>query len=104
MRRKKTKKGGGIDPRVTRNITEEEVLRRIADLCSTEHPDEKYDRGGEVGAGASGTVFTATDKRSGDRVAIKIIDLQKQVSFVYFYCLLFVHICLLSSVYSRGRR
>ena len=30
MRRKKTKKGGGIDPRVTRNITEEEVLRRIA--------------------------------------------------------------------------
>ena len=53
-------------------------------MCSTEHPDEKYDRGGEVGAGASGTVFTATDKRSGDRVAIKIIDLQKQVSFVYF--------------------
>ena len=56
----------------------------LTDLCSTEHPDEKYDRGGEVGAGASGTVFTATDKRSGDRVAIKIIDLQKQVSFVYF--------------------
>ena len=36
MRRKKTKKGGGgINPRVTRNITEEEVLRRIAGkLCS----------------------------------------------------------------------
>ena len=31
-----------------------------------------------MGAGASGTVFTATDKKSGDRVAIKIIDLQKQ--------------------------
>ena len=30
MRRKKTKKGGGINPRVTRNITEEEVLKRIA--------------------------------------------------------------------------
>ena len=47
-------------------------------LCSPGHPDEKYDRGTELGAGAAGTVFAATDKSSGDRVAVKIIDLQKQ--------------------------
>ena len=45
-----------------------------------------------MGAGASGTVFTATDKKSGDRVAIKIIDLQKQVTFAFFY--LFTFVCL----------
>ena len=49
-----------------------------AALCSPGHPDEKYDRGTELGAGAAGTVFAATDKSSGNCVAVKIIDLQKQ--------------------------
>ena len=65
-------------PRVTRNITEEEVMKQMNALCVQGHPLDRYQRDIELGSGAAGTVFLANDKRNGDRVAIKIIDLQKQ--------------------------
>ncbi len=96
--RRKVAKGG---PRVTRNITEEEVMAQIngeshcrnnlsknmkfqrvlllvLGICSPGHPLDKYDRNIELGSGAAGTVFLAVEKETKERVAVKIIDLQKQ--------------------------
>ena len=79
LRRKKTNPGGGPKgPRVTRNITEEEVYAQINALCSSCDPLEKYERDIELGSGAAGTVFLANNRKTEERVAIKIIDLQKQ--------------------------
>jgi hypothetical protein len=74
LRRKLTAKG----PRVTRNITEEEVILEMKALCTKGNPLDKYERDIELGSGAAGVVFLAVDKTSKERVAIKIIDLQKQ--------------------------
>ncbi len=78
LRRKGTAAGKRPGPRVTRNITEEEVYAQMRALCTSGDPLHKYDRDLELGSGAAGTVFLALDKATGDRVAIKIIDLQKQ--------------------------
>jgi len=77
LRRKDTQTGRG-GPRVTRNITEEQVYQQLNALCSEGHPLDKYDRDIELGSGAAGTVFLAVDRESGEKVAIKVIDLQKQ--------------------------
>lgn len=76
--RRKATKGGAKGPRVTRNITEEEVYAQINAICNPGQPLDKYDRDIELGSGAAGTVFLALNKETKERVAIKIIDLQKQ--------------------------
>ena len=78
LRRKGTTGATRGGPRVTRNITEEEVYSQLNALCSGGHPLDRYERDIELGSGAAGTVFLASDKQSEERVAIKIIDLQKQ--------------------------
>ena len=78
LRRKGTGGAARGGPRVTRNITEEEVYSQLNALCSNGHPLDRYERDIELGSGAAGTVFLARDKKSEERVAIKIIDLQKQ--------------------------
>lgn len=75
LRRKNTNKAG---PRVTRNMTEDEVMNEIRDLCELGQPLDKYDTDIELGAGAAGTVFLAVNKETKERVAIKKIDMVKQ--------------------------
>ena len=72
------KVGAKTGPRVTRNITEQEVMEQIEELCSNGHALDKYARDIELGSGAAGTVFLAYNKETEERVAIKIIDMVKQ--------------------------
>ena len=71
-------------PRVTRNMTETEVFDQLRQLCSEGRPEDKYEMGKELGAGAGGTVHLAISKETNDKVeknqqvAIKIIDMAKQ--------------------------
>ena len=65
-------------PRLTADLTEEEVLSRLRQLCSDGRPQDKYELEEELGAGAGGTVYLATERSSGQRVAIKVINFQKQ--------------------------
>lgn len=51
-------------------------LRRI---CNSSDPNERFERSNkDLGAGASGIVFVATDKQTNKQVAIKDIDMTKQ--------------------------
>ncbi|XP_046488164.1 serine/threonine-protein kinase PAK 2 [Neodiprion pinetum] len=59
-------------------MTEDEVFEELRKICNPEDPHRRFERSKEVGAGASGTVFIATDTKTGQRVAIKDIDLTKQ--------------------------
>ena len=71
-------------PRVTRNMTETEVFDQLRQLCSEGRPEDKYEMGKELGAGAGGTVHLAISKETNEKVvinqqvAIKIIDMAKQ--------------------------
>ena len=46
LRRKESNRGG---PRVTRNITEAEVMNQIHELCTNGHPLDKYSKDIELG-------------------------------------------------------
>ena len=71
-------------PRVTRNMTETDVFDQLRKLCSEGRPEDKYEMGKELGAGAGGTVHLAISKETNDKVeinqqvAIKCIDMAKQ--------------------------
>jgi len=78
LRRKKKERTTKQGPRVTRNMTEEQILSELKDACNIASPWETYEKDGEVGAGAAGVVSLATHKESGEKVAVKDIDLSKQ--------------------------
>lgn len=59
-------------------LNEEQIFEELRAICQNGDPNVRFDRSKEVGAGASGTVFIATDSTTGQRVAIKDIDLSKQ--------------------------
>ncbi|XP_015600587.1 serine/threonine-protein kinase PAK 2 [Cephus cinctus] len=59
-------------------LSDEEVFEEIRRICHHGDPNKRFERSKEVGAGASGTVFIATDISNDQRVAIKDIDLSKQ--------------------------
>lgn len=48
-------------------------------ICQPGDPNERFDRIRDVGVGFTGIVFIATDLRDDSRVAIKDIDLSKQL-------------------------
>ena len=55
-----------------------QVYEELQKICECDNPNKRFLKNKEVGAGASGTVFTALDLRNNQRVAIKDIDLSKQ--------------------------
>ncbi|XP_015112848.1 serine/threonine-protein kinase PAK 3 [Diachasma alloeum] len=57
---------------------DEEVYDKLRSICQCGDPNRRFERTKEVGAGASGVVFIATDLVNNDKVAIKDIDLSKQ--------------------------
>ncbi|XP_059908626.1 serine/threonine-protein kinase PAK 2-like isoform X2 [Gadus macrocephalus] len=64
------KKGG--------KMTDEEIMEKLRTIVSIGDPKKKYMRYEKIGQGASGTVYTAIDVATGQEVAIKQINLQKQ--------------------------
>lgn len=59
-------------------LSDEQVYEKLQAICQCEDPKLRFQRSKEVGAGASGTVFIATDLQNNEKVAIKDIDLSKQ--------------------------
>jgi len=80
LRRKKDRGAPGTrqGPRVTRNLTEEQIMSQLQDACVIASPWLFYDKERELGTGAAGIVSLATHKTSGEKVAVKDIDLNKQ--------------------------
>lgn len=60
--------------------TDEEVYAELRNICNLTDPLLKYSKTKEVGKGASGVVFIATDLNTQNQVAIKTIDLKNQSS------------------------
>lgn len=59
-------------------MSDDEIMEKLRTIVSIGDPKKKYTRYEKIGQGASGTVFTATDVATGQEVAIKQINLQKQ--------------------------
>ncbi|XP_032691108.1 serine/threonine-protein kinase STE20 [Odontomachus brunneus] len=59
-------------------LNDEQVYEELRAICHHGDPNLYFERTKEVGAGASGTVFIATDLQHNQKVAIKDIDLSKQ--------------------------
>ncbi|XP_023208802.1 serine/threonine-protein kinase PAK 2-like [Xiphophorus maculatus] len=59
-------------------MTDEEIMEKLRSIVSVGDPKKKYTRFEKIGQGASGTVYTAIDVATGQEVAIKQINLQKQ--------------------------
>ncbi|KAJ8357010.1 hypothetical protein SKAU_G00198040 [Synaphobranchus kaupii] len=69
----------GIDRQKKKGkMTDEEIMERLRTIVSIGDPKKKYTRYEKIGQGASGTVYTAIDVATGQEVAIKQINLQKQ--------------------------
>ena len=66
------------EQQMTLNMSEEEAMKGIRDLCTIGKPKDRYKADIELGAGAGGTVSLALDKQNKTRVALKKIDMSKQ--------------------------
>lgn len=62
----------------TVTMTNEQVIKALEELVNSEDPQDKYTLGADLGAGASGAVSKATEKSSGNIVAIKKMNLYNQ--------------------------
>ncbi|XP_014770309.1 serine/threonine-protein kinase PAK 2 isoform X2 [Octopus bimaculoides] len=62
----------------TKTMSDEEVRKALEALVNSDNPEEKYTLGADLGAGASGAVSKATDKSTGNVVAIKKMNLHNQ--------------------------
>uniref|UniRef100_A0A2M4BJE8 non-specific serine/threonine protein kinase n=1 Tax=Anopheles marajoara TaxID=58244 RepID=A0A2M4BJE8_9DIPT len=60
--------------------SDEQVYRELKSICNLSDPLQRYEKTVEVGKGASGVVFIAHDRQTGQKVAIKTIDMKNQSS------------------------
>lgn len=59
-------------------MTDEEVMQALRAIVNPGDPKERYQLLKKIGSGASGTVYTANDRVTNTKVAIKTMDLTKQ--------------------------
>lgn len=59
-------------------MNDDDVYRELRRICNPGNPYDRFHRSTELGSGASGTVFIATDIQTDMKVAIKDIDMNKQ--------------------------
>jgi len=78
LRRRPKERGTRQGPRVTRNLTEEQIIEQLHDCCRMGDPWQDFDKEVKLGEGAAGVVWLATHRESGEKVAVKDIDLDKQ--------------------------
>ncbi|XP_032553694.1 serine/threonine-protein kinase PAK 2 [Chiroxiphia lanceolata] len=71
-------KSGDKQKKKTKMSDEDIMENYVGTIVSIGDPKKKYTRYEKIGQGASGTVFTAIDVATGQEVAIKQINLQKQ--------------------------
>uniref|UniRef100_A0A4W5KTT6 non-specific serine/threonine protein kinase n=1 Tax=Hucho hucho TaxID=62062 RepID=A0A4W5KTT6_9TELE len=67
-----------VDRQKKGKMSDEEIMDKLRTIVSIGDPKKKYTRYEKIGQGASGTVYTAIDVATGQEVAIKQINLQKQ--------------------------
>jgi len=70
-----SKKAG---PNVDKGMSTEEILTKMREYTQEGDPWQVYTLEGELGTGAAGIVSLATHKATGEKVAVKDIDLNKQ--------------------------
>lgn len=75
VRRTTSKKCG---PNVDKGMTTEDILTKMREYTMEGDPWQVYTLEGELGTGAAGIVSLATHKATGEKVAVKDIDLTKQ--------------------------
>lgn len=63
-------------------IGEDEWMKKLLAIVNPGDPRQKYHLLGQIGAGASGSVYTAVDMKTSEKVAIKMIDMRKQAKKV----------------------
>lgn len=61
-----------------KKMSDKEVLETLKSIVNSNDPYSKYELLKNIGVGASGTVYTAIDKVTGEKVAIKKMDLAQQ--------------------------
>ncbi|GMF00954.1 unnamed protein product [Ambrosiozyma monospora] len=64
--------------REIRRAKEKKYMARLLEMCSTADPHETYQDLVKIGQGASGGVYTAYDTQTGECVAIKQMELERQ--------------------------
>lgn len=62
----------------TPRVSEEEVMTQLRNIVNPEDPRQRYNLMSKVGSGASGTVYTATDRQTQRKVAVKTMELAQQ--------------------------
>ncbi|XP_032593703.1 serine/threonine-protein kinase PAK 2 [Drosophila grimshawi] len=60
--------------------TDAEIYEELRAICNPDDPRERYKTTQEVGKGASGIVFIASDNQSESQVAVKTIEMKNQSS------------------------
>ena len=60
------------------NMSEEEVYEELRKICNKRTPEDVYKIGVELGSGVGGIIHLATSREKNEKVAIKIIDMDKQ--------------------------
>ncbi|GIY97725.1 hypothetical protein CEXT_679611 [Caerostris extrusa] len=61
-----------------KQLSDTEVMTKLKEIVSPGDPQEKYTLLKKIGFGASGLVYTAIDKDTGEKVAIKTMDINQQ--------------------------